>query len=428
MIKDSSTPAYQPEKAKAAPEIKATTGNEVANAFDDFMHAFESYKQANDERLEQMEMRMGADVVTTEKMERISHAMDEQKRKMDQLMIRQARPVLDGRGYSYPADSEHKKAFNAYIRRGDEAGLRKFETKQSLSQNSNAEGGYLVPAELDQEISRRLGVLSPIRSISSVRQVSGSSLKKTFSTNGMVASWIGEHLPRPRTDAITLGEWEFATREIYAMPAATQSLLEDSAVNIDEWILSEIEAAFAEKEETAFVNGNGDTKPKGFLEVNKIVDTSWVAEKLGFIPTGVAGAFPTTKPMDILIQMIYSLKSGYRQNATFVMNRKVQSTVRQFKDTNNNYIWQPPTAPGQKAMLFGFPVVESEDMPDIADDKFSIAFGDFKQGYLIIDRTGTRVLRDPYSEKPYVLFYTTRRVGGGVQNYEAIKLLKFATS
>jgi HK97 family phage major capsid protein len=405
-------------------ETKAT-GNEVANAFEDFMRAFESYKETNDERLAQVEQRIGADVLTTEKMDRISSAMDDQKRKLDQLMVKASRPVL-GEKSLLLTDNEHKTAFNAYIRRGEELGLRQVEQK-AMSQSSDPDGGYLLPDELDQQIGRRLADLSPIRSIASVRQVTGSVLKKPFSQNGMAVGWVGETDARPQTTNAQLVELQFPTMELYAMPAATSSLLEDSAIDIDTWIMSEIEAAFAEQEGAAFVSGDGVNKPSGFLNAPQVDDASWSWGNLGYIATGTDGGFGDD-PSDRLVDAIYSLKSGYRQNAKFVMNRQTQGTIRQFKDADGNYMWQPPAAPGQQAMLHGFPVVEAEDMPDIASDSVSIAFGDFERGYLVVDRQGVSVLRDPYSAKPYVLFYTTKRVGGGVQNYEALKLIKFGTA
>lgn len=407
-----------------AVETKAT-GNEVANAFEDFMRAFESYKETNDERLAKVEQRIDADVLTTQKMDRISSAMDDQKRKLDQLMIKAARPVL-GEKSPLLTDNEHKTAFNAYIRRGDELGLRQLEQK-AMSQSSDPDGGYSVPDELDQQIGQRLADLSPIRSIASVRQVTGSVLKKPFSQNGMAVGWVGETDARPQTTNAQLVELQFPTMELYAMPAATSSLLEDSAIDIDTWIMSEIEAAFAEQEGAAFVTGDGVNKPSGFLNAPQIDDTSWSWGNLGYIATGTDAGFGDD-PSDRLIDAIYALKSGYRQNAKFVMNRQTQGTIRQFKDADGNYMWQPPAAPGQQAMLHGFPVVEAEDMPDIASDSMSIAFGDFERGYLVVDRQGVSVLRDPYSAKPYVLFYTTKRVGGGVQNYEALKLIKFGTA
>ncbi len=212
------------------------------------------------------------------------------------------------------------------------------------------------------------------------------------------------------------------------MPAATATLLDDSAVNMDEWLAGEVETVFAEQEGTAFVAGDGDKKPTGFLSYTTIAEASWAWEKIGYVATGVDGAWPAATPSDILVDLVYALKAGYRQNGTWVMNRASQVAIRKMKDDSDNYIWQPAAVAGQPASLMNFPIAESEDMPDIGSDTFAVAFGDFRRGYLIVDRVGVRVLRDPYSAKPYVLFYTTKRVGGGVQDYDAIKLLKFGTA
>ena len=212
------------------------------------------------------------------------------------------------------------------------------------------------------------------------------------------------------------------------MPAASASLLEDAAVDVESWIASEIDTAFAEQEGAAFINGNTAATPKGILSYPTVSDAAWEWGKLGYIATGVDAGFAAAAPSDVLIDTIYALKAGHRQNAHFLMNRKTQGIIRKFKDDDGNYLWQPPAGVGQKASLMGFPVAEAEDMPDVASDAMSVAFGDFAAGYLVVDRTGVRVLRDPYSAKPYVLFYTTKRVGGGVQNFEAVKLIKFGES
>lgn len=257
---------------------------------------------------------------------------------------------------------------------------------------------------------------------------SDPSLAKPFLITGAATGWVGETASRTQTDSPTLAELSFPTMELYAMPAATQPLLDDSAVNIDEWLASEIDTAFAEQEGTAFVSGDGTNKPKGFLGYTPIAESSWEWGKLGFVISGAAADFPTSNPSDPLLDLVYALKSGYRQNGTFVMNRRTQSAIRKMKDENGNYLWQPPAQAGGQASLMGFPLVEAEDMPDIGANAFAIAFGDFRRGYLIVDRMGVRVLRDPYSAKPYVLFYVTKRVGGGVQDFDAIKLLKFAAT
>jgi len=239
---------------------------------------------------------------------------------------------------------------------------------------------------------------------------------------------VGETDSRAQTTSPTLDALSFPVMELYAMPAATATLLDDAAVNIDDWIASEVELTFAVQEGAAFVSGDGSSKPKGFLQYDTVANASWAWGKLGYVASGNAGAFPASNPSDVLVDTIYALKAGYRQNGSFVMNRKTQAAIRKFKDSGGAYLWQPPAQAGGRASLMTFPLVEAEDMPDIAANSLSIAFGDFRRGYLIVDRLGVRVLRDPYSAKPYVLFYTTKRVGGGVQDFDAIKLVKFAAS
>ena len=409
-----------------APETKAASGDhqDLSDAFGEFMTTFEAFKETNDRRLADLEGR-SADVLTMEKVDRISHALDQQKRAIDGLSLKRMRPALGRDGGGAPA-GEHKSAFDAYMRSGDDRLMRSLDAK-AMSYGSGQDGGYLVPDETEVEIGKRLAVLSPIRSIASVRQVSSAVLKKPFSISGPAVGWVAETAARPQTATTTLAELQFPTMELYAMPAATASLLEDTVVDLDQWISSEVEAAFAEQEGAAFVSGTGTDKPKGFLDYTKVAEASWAWGEIGYIVTGVSGALPASHPSDVLIDTVYALKAGYRQNANWVMNRKTQASIRKLKDADGNYLWQPPSAPGQRAMLMGFPLVEAEEMPDAAANATPIAFGDFARGYLVVDRTGVRVLRDPYSAKPYVLFYTTKRVGGGVQDFDAIKLLKFGT-
>lgn len=405
---------------------------ELRDAFGEFLSAFEHFKDANDDRLSQIESNLSSDVVTAEKVDRINNAMDEQKRRMDDMMLKSRRPGRSGRSdmpalIMSHADLQHKQAWESYMRKGDTFDLRSMEVK-ALSSGSDTDGGYLVPSETESEISRVLSQASPIRAIANVRQVSGSSLKLPIATTGAVAGWVGEDEARPETATPTLSEVEFPTMELYAMPAATQSLLDDSAVNIEEWLASEVQIAFAEQEGSAFVNGDGVKKPRGFLSYTSVEDDSWSWGNLGYLPSGANGAFATSNPQDALVDLVYALKAGYRSNANWVMNRSTQGDVRKFKDADGNYLWQPALAAGQPATLLNFPITEAEDMPDVAADATAIAFGDFNRGYLIVDRLGVRTLRDPYTHKPYVLFYTTKRVGGGVQNFEAIKLMKFSAS
>jgi HK97 family phage major capsid protein len=409
-------------------ETKAGIPPEAVVTHAEMTRAFEAFKETNDERLALTEKRAG-DVVLDEKLARIDAAMDAQARRLDEIALKSARPALGGdRGAVRGAAAlEHKQAFDSYVRSGEAAGLRALELK-ALSVGSNPDGGYLVPAEIEHTIGKRLADISPIRAISGRRTVSANVYKKPIMTAGPAVGWVGETDARPQTASPVLDELSFPAMELYAMPAATATLLEDSAVNIDEWLAGEVDQVFAEQEGTAFVSGDGVNKPKGFLAYTTIDNGSWSWGNIGYVPTGAAGAFPASNPSDVLIDLIYAVRAGYRQNAMFVMNRKTQSAIRKFKDTTGNYLWQPPATAGGKATLMTFPVTDAEDMPDIAANSLSIAFGDFNRGYLIVDRAGVTVLRDPYTAKPYVLFYTTKRVGGGVQDFDAIKVMKFAAS
>jgi HK97 family phage major capsid protein len=409
-------------------ESKAVQSPEIKEAFDEFLRAFDAFKGANDERLAELEKR-SADVVTEEKVERITKALDEQKRALDELTLAAHRPAIAGE--RKPAGTletrERARAFDRYVRKGDSGGLDSLELK-ALSAGSNPDGGYTVPLEIETTIDRVLAKASPIRAIATVRQIGGNVYRKPITTAGAATGWVAETDSRSTTATPTLSVIDFPAMEIYAMPAATPTLLDDAQVNIEQWLAEEVQTVFAEQEGAAFVNGNGTTQPKGFLSETTIADASWVWAKLGYVASGAAGAFASSNPSDALLNLAYAPKQAYRANGRWVMNRKTESAVRAFKDANGNYIWQPGLSAEQPATLFGYPVTEVEDMPDIAANSYSIAFGDFARGYLVVDRVGIRVLRDPYSAKPYVLFYTTKRVGGGVQNYEAIKLMKFATS
>lgn len=410
----------------ASPETKSHAPDVVA-AFEDFNRAFEAFRETNDRRLGEVETRLSADVLTEEKLARIDHALDETKARLDGLVLRARRPHLGSEAEAPVRPDEHKAAFAAYVRSGESAGLKRLEEK-ALSAGSGPDGGFLVPQPQERELLRRLALISPIRALATVRTSSTGQLKRAFSTTGPATGWVAETDARPQTASQLIADLTIQAMEIYAMPSATQTMLDDAAIDVEQWISDEVETVFAEREGQAFVAGDGVARPRGFLSYTKVANAAWTPDRTGYIATGVAGGFPAANPSDVLFDLVYALKGGFRQNATFIANRPTQSAIRKFKDSQGNYLWLPPTAPGMTATLMTFPVVESEDMPVIATDSFSLAFGDFRRGYLVVDRVGIRVLRDPYSAKPYVLFYTTKRVGGGIQDFDAIKLLKFGVS
>ncbi len=411
------------QQASASPEARA--------AMHEMMAAFEAFKGANDARLDEIEKKASADTLLEEKVARIDQAVASAQARLDRALSEGRRPGLGGvetpasgaRSPS-PFHGEEKAAWDGYLRAGQAHGL---ELKAGLSSASNS-AGYVVPPETERAIERRLMAGSPMREICTVRTVGSGVFRKPVSTAGVTAGWVAETAARPETDPATLALLEFPAADLYASPAATQSLLDDAMINLDEWLAGEVEDAFAAQETTAFITGDGVNKPRGFLSYPIVADAGQAWGDIGYVASGAAGAFGGAAASDRLIDLVYAPKAQFRPNGRFVMNRRTVSTVRKFKDADGNYIWVPATRPGETASLLGYPLTEIETMPDIAANSAAIAFGDFQRGYLIVDRAGVRVLRDPYSAKPYVLFYTTKRVGGGVQNFDAIKVMKFAVS
>ena len=400
----------------------APENREVRSAMRDFLSAFEEFKHANDARLGALEEKRGDDVVLNEKIDRINAAVSEQKAKVDALALKSKRPALhDGAAH---APDERKEAFQRYMRVGDATAME----LKALNVGTDADGGYLAPEETERLVAAAVQDISPIRQIASVREIGANVYRKPVSNGDAATGWVAESGARAETASPTITAIDFPTMELYAMPAATQTLLDDSVVDIEQWLADEVQSEFAIQESAAFVSGSGTNQPKGFLSYTIAEESVRAAGELGYVATGVDGAFPASNPSDVLLDLIFTPKQAYRANGRFVLNRSVLGQLRKFKDTDGNYLWQPSTQAGEPARLLGYPVTEAEDMPDIAANSHSIAFGDFRRGYLIVDRVGVRVLRDPYSSKPFVLFYTTKRVGGGVQDFDAIKFLKFSIS
>ena len=421
------------KETKAAAPVGAG-GADARVALHEVLGAFEAFKAANDERLGALERGRG-DGLLEEKVARIDAALGAAEARLERVASEGRRPVLGG-AVPHPValrasvpphegegDLERKAAWSGYMKAGSTLGL---EFKAGLSEGGS--GGYVAPAETERLIERRLMAASPMREIATVRSIGAGLFKKPVSIAGPATGWVAETAARPEADPSTLALLEFPAGEIYAAPAATQSLLDDAVVDLDEWLASEVEDAFAAQETAAFVSGDGVNKPKGFLSYTAVAEGSHAWGSMAYVATGAAGAFPADDPADKLIELVYAPKAQFRPNGRFVMNRRTVSAIRRFKDADGNYVLQPARELGQTASLLGYPVTEIETMPDVGANAFAVAFGDFAKGYLIVDRAGVRVLRDPYSAKPYVLFYTTKRVGGGVQNFDAVKLLKFSAS
>ncbi len=323
----------------------------------------------------------------------------------------------------------HKKAFGAYLRSGDDDGLRGLVLEgKAMSSAVAADGGYLIDPQTADTIRSMLLATSSLRAIGNVVQIDAASFDVLIDRTEVGSGWATEALATSETGTPTLERISIKLHELSAMPKASQRLLDDSAFDVEGWLASKIATRFIRAEASAFINGTGVDQPKGILLPTKVANASWTWGSLGYVPTGAAADFAPTNSVDCIINLIYSLGADYRANATFVMNSKTAGAVRKMKDADGRFMWSDGLVAGQPAYLMGYPVLVCEDMPDIAANAYAIAFGDFKAGYTIAERPDLRILRDPFSAKPNVLFYANKRVGGDVTDYAAIKLLKIAVS
>ena len=394
---------------------------EITNKVNTLGNAWENMQRVNDARLREIEKKGSADPLLMTQLERLNQTMDNQKSRMNSLETAVSRPVKELKHYQ-TADagvvSEYKNAFNEYIRKGNSQALDSMEIK-SLSVGTDADGGYLVTPSLSQNIEKIVFESSPMRQLASVEEISTDTLEVVVDNDSMAAGWTTETGAVADTTTAQIDKRVIETHELYAQPKATQKLIDDAAVDIEAWIAEKVSEIFSRTENSAFINGTGIGQPTGILSY--AAGTSW--GQIEQIDSGSAGAVTA----DSLINLYYSLKDDYARNATFLMNRSVMQSVRLLKESSTDqYIWQPGLADGAPDTLLGVPVMQAADMPTAAADSLSVAVGDFRRGYKVVDRVGIRILRDPFTDKPFVKFYTTKRVGGEVVNFEAIKLLKLS--
>lgn len=429
--------------------------HEVKNAVGELEKAFADFKQVNDIRLKEIENKGHADPLTDVKLQRLNQEINRAqdaahtaKQRVDMLETVLKRAPVDGyAGGDYeeacrfalelkgnwPADGGeveqyriYKKAFRNYLRKNN-AGSDIEEIK-ALSAGSDPDGGYLVTPDISGRIVQLINETSPMRQVAGIVTIGTDRLEGTRDLDEVTTGWVAETDARTETDTPQIGQYAIPVHEQYAEPRATQRLLDDAMFNIEEWLAAKIADKFSRMENTAFVSGDGTGKPKGFLTYAAGVPDSTTFNVIEQVVSGAAGAFAASNPGDALINLIYSLKGVYRSNAVFMMKRATLAELRKLKDSDGNYIYSPDMQNKTGGTLFGFPVIEAEDMPALAADSLSIAFGDFHAGYQIVDRQGLHILRDNLTAKPFVKFYTTKRVGGDVVNFEAIKLMKFAAA
>ncbi len=344
--------------------------------------------------------------------------VEEVKSRLDKVARAAARPAMAGAAPAGEAP-EVKSFVDGYLRLGRETEVK------SVNGVSPADGGFAVPRQIDATIASRLARISPIRSIAQIVQTGTAGYRKLVATTGVASGWVSETAARPETATPQFAEIAPPTGNLYANPAASQAMLDDVGFDLEAWLANEIATEFARAEGAAFVKGTGTNQPEGFLGTAKATtdDSARAFGAVQYIGTGSATGLGNALDTK-LIDLIHALRSGHRQGAVFVMNSATLASVRKLKTADGAFVWQPGLAEGQPNRLFGYPVIEAEDMPDVAGGAFPIAFGNFTNGYLIAENGATRVLRDPFSNKPFVHFYANRRIGGKVLDSNAIKLLK----
>lgn len=336
------------------------------------------------------------------------------------------RPALSARA---EVEAPHQKAFNAYLRSGDDDGLRGLTLEgKAMSTAVAADGGYLVDPQTAERIQSLLLSTSSLRSVANVVQVEATSFDVIVDRSEVGSGWATETAATTETATPIIERISIKLHELAAMPKASQRLLDDSAFDVEGWLAEKIATRFMRAEAAAFINGDGVDKPKGILLPTKVADAIWTWGNIGYVPTGAAADFATTNPADCIINLVYALGADYRANGTFLMNSKTVGAVRKMKDADGRFLWSDGLAAGEPSRLMGYPVVVSEDMPDIAANAYAIAFGDFRSAYTVAERPDLRILRDPFSAKPNVLFYANKRVGGDITDFAAVKLLKIAVS
>ena len=424
----------------------------AVEAVKDIQKAFEAFKETDNQRDAEIK-RLGAAMPETEaKMAKIEAALDAAQKKADEAVLaakRQSRFVADGgemdldvKAANWAAEAslatkraignfsakemgEYKSAFERLMRVNFNVDMLGDAERKALSVGQDSAGGYFVYSDMSGRIVQRIFETSPMRAYASVQVISTDALEGYYDNDETGFGWVGELEARPVSTTPLVGKWRIPVHEMYAMPDATQQLLDDSIVPLETWLDGKIADRFARAENNAFVSGNGVDKPRGFLTLANSTDLTVGVEQIKTTVNGGFAAAPSGG--DVLIDALYSLKAQYRANATWFMNRATTRLVRKLKDSDGAYLWSPGIAAGQPATVLGYPVAAFEDMPDPATGSLSIAVGDMRQAYQIVDRSGIRMLRDPYTAKPKILFYATKRTGGTVVNGEALKLIQFAS-
>lgn len=373
----------------------------IESSVQDLTSAFQDFKHKNDQRLSLLEKGR----LVSNRPELSHHA-----------------------GSEHDDNLEHKKAFRSYLRKGDESALLSLDCTKSLSVGSEADGGYLVPQIISDRLSQDLGLISPFRRLANVISISGSSVDVLLDKGHGAAGWAGETEERGETETPKLGKKNIPVHELFARPRATQKLLDDSEINVESWLANKIAYRMAQLENEAFVSGNGNNKPHGFLSYETALKDDLGDNQIEHFLTGKNGAFDENNPIEVLVEAMAALPAKYLRGACWVLSRSAHGALRKLRDADGLSLWQPALSEKTQETLMGYPVEIVDGMPELVNGRASksLVFGNFQEAYQIVDRAGTYVLRDPYSAKPYVEFYTVKRVGGDITNFEALKVVNFS--
>ena len=401
---------------------------EVKSAAETLARAFEEYKSTNDQRLGELERRGGSDVLLTDKLGRLDSVIGNLQDDVSSVKTALRRPSFGASAKIDEGDANaYKGSFLRYVAKGMEPELQ----QKDMSVVNDPAGGYMVPTEMSARIVQRQYDTTPMRQVAAVMTITSEAVEMLRDTNEPDANWASELATRADTAEGAIGRIRIPAHELYAQPRATQKLLDDAVINVEEWLVNKVADKFARRENNAFVVGDGVAQPRGFASyaTQAVSDTTRSWGVLEHVITGVDGAFAASNPADALISLMHKLRVGYMPGAVWLMPRTVAEQIRRFKEnTTNAYIWQPGLQAGTPATLLGFPIHLAEDMPSLAAGSLSLSFGNFHEGYTIVDRLGIRVLRDPYTAAPFVRFRCSKRVGGDVTNFEAIKFLRFSAT
>lgn len=407
--------------------------DELKKLLEDQGKAFHEFKDANDARIAAIEKNGKATPEMEAKVDGLNSELYRLGKEIKELTLASQRPAPGGDGKMSEDEREYKASFGKYLRKGDPSNLRDLEVKV-VNIGADPEGGYFAPPEVSNTIDSIANTTVAMRRIATVTPIGASSWKEAAKTSKMTGGWLGEKEESSESTEPKFHEVEIVPQIAYAEPWATNVSLEDITFNVESWLAEEAGLIIAETEATGFITGTGVKSPRGIASYTATADATWKAAPatywggIGYIASGKSGAWADTNPADALINLQHALPAVYRNGAAFLMNDATLATIRKFKNGMGDYIWQPSVQAGIPDQVFGKPVEIDDNVADLSSDSLSIFYGNFKRAYRIVDRRGIAVIRDNVTRKGYTKFFITKRVGGGLKNFEAIKVMKFAAS